>query len=97
MTRWYVAAMSTGQIIAFVALGLLPACACAFEWSTGTPESQGMSAEALLAMSADLQAHQTEALLVIRHDRIVHEWYDAKHGRHVNHYTASLAKALVGG
>ncbi len=48
-------------------------------------------------MQDTLQAHGTQQLLVIRHDKIVLEWYapdwpaDRKHG------TASLAKALVGG
>ena len=45
----------------------------------------------------DLAEHKTSALLVVRHNRIVHEWYAPECGPDVPHYTASLAKALVGG
>ena len=69
----------------------------AFEWQAGTPESQGLDGQALQAMSADLQGHRTKALLVIRHDRIVYEWYAEGMSRTTKHYTASLAKAIVGG
>lgn len=38
-----------------------------------------------------------DGLLIIRYDKIAYEWYDRGCGRHEPHYTASLAKALVGG
>src|SRR5262245_15073402 len=66
-----------------------------FEWQTATAASQGMSAEKLEAMKERLIAKGTKGLLIARNDRIVLEWYanpDAK-----SHYTASMAKALVGG
>jgi CubicO group peptidase (beta-lactamase class C family) len=44
-----------------------------------------------------LKERQTTALVVIRHDRIVFEQYAAGYDRTKPHYTASLAKALVGG
>src|SRR5262245_20841294 len=74
-----------------------PAAAQSFEWQKATPESQGMSGEKLDALKDELAKRRTRALLVIRNDKIVYEWYaegvtaDTKQG------TASLAKALVGG
>jgi CubicO group peptidase (beta-lactamase class C family) len=69
----------------------------AFRWGVGTPESQGLSGEKLQALKEDLAARGTRGLLIARHDRIVFEWYAPGHGRHSQHYTASMAKALVGG
>src|SRR5262245_8800081 len=68
-----------------------------FEWQTTTPASQGMSAEKLDALQESLALKNTKALLVIRNDRIVWEWYATDHGPTKTHYTASMAKALVGG
>jgi CubicO group peptidase (beta-lactamase class C family) len=67
------------------------------DWATGTPESQGMDSAKLLALWKDLQAGNTTSLLVIRNDRIVFERYAEGYSRTKKHYTASLAKALVGG
>jgi CubicO group peptidase (beta-lactamase class C family) len=69
----------------------------AFEWETAAPESQGMSAAALDRLRERLAAANTKALLVIRRDRVVHEWYAADHSVATKHYTASMAKAIVGG
>ncbi len=44
-----------------------------------------------------LRERQTTAILVIRHDRLVFERYPDGHDRTKPHFTASLAKALVGG
>ena len=68
-----------------------------FEWSTTAPESQGMSSARLDALCSDLAERNTKAFLVVRNDRIVYEWYAADHGAEKPHYTASLAKAIVGG
>lgn len=68
-----------------------------FTWETATPESQGMSAAKLDAMKDGLVPSGTKAILVIRNDKIVYEWYAEGHGITKTHYTASLAKALVGG
>src|SRR5262245_40133350 len=68
-----------------------------FEWQSAKPESQGMSGPKLDALKEDLARRKTRALLVIRNDKIVYEWYaqgvtaDSKQG------TASLAKALASG
>lgn len=82
--------------LAIIAL-LCAGDAFAFEWQAASPESQGMSSERLETMGRGLRERRTEALLVIRNDRIVYEWYAGGAGRDRPHYTASLAKALVGG
>ena len=51
----------------------------------------------LHALRDDLAARGTKTLLVARHERIVYEWYAPGYGPSQRHYTASLAKALVGG
>jgi CubicO group peptidase (beta-lactamase class C family) len=68
-----------------------------FAWQAATSESQGMSASALDALTKDLARRKTRALLVIRNDRIVDEWYAEGHNPTKLQGTASLAKALVGG
>jgi len=68
-----------------------------FEWQTATPESQGISSQKLDALRKNLAMRNTKALLVIRNDRIVYEWYAPGHSVNKQHYTASMAKALVGG
>ena len=56
-----------------------------------------MSSRKLDALKESLAARNTQALLVIRDDRIVTEWYAPGHSATKRHYTASLAKAIVGG
>lgn len=68
-----------------------------FQWETATPESQGMSSAQLEAAREVLEAKGTRKLLVIRNDRIVYEWYAEGDGPESRHYSASLAKAVVGG
>ena len=68
-----------------------------FEWQTATPEAQAMSAAALDKLKDQLGVANTKALLVIRGDRIVYEWYGEGHSATAKHYTASMAKAIVGG
>ncbi len=69
----------------------------AFAWQAATPESQGMSREKLEALQDVLEARRTTAFLVIRNDKIVYEWYAPGFGPTKPHYTASMAKAIVGG
>ena len=71
--------------------------AAAFAWQTATPESQGMSSAKLDALKDKLSALKTTAFLVVRNDRIVYEWYGEGHAPSKPHYSASLAKATVGG
>jgi CubicO group peptidase (beta-lactamase class C family) len=79
-------------------------CLCAefcsaaqFDFKIAPPESQGFSAEKLNELTKSLAAKNTKALLIVSSDRIVCEWYAKGHGPDKKHYTASLAKALVGG
>jgi CubicO group peptidase (beta-lactamase class C family) len=71
--------------------------AAQFEWKAAQPESRGFSSENLDNLTKSLAARNTKALLIVRNDRIVCEWYATGHGPDKKHYTASLAKALVGG
>jgi CubicO group peptidase (beta-lactamase class C family) len=66
-------------------------------WPTATPASQGMSGAKLEALKDSLAAHQTTGFLVVRNDQIVYEWYAPGWGPQRKHYTASMAKAIVGG
>jgi len=68
-----------------------------FEWQTASPQSQGMDSSKLRSLQESLARRQTKALLVIRNDKIVLEWYQKGHGADKKHYTASMAKAIVGG
>jgi len=83
--------------LALMAWVMTPAGADAFAWHTATPASQGMSAAKLQKLQDDLQRRQTKTLLVIRNDQIVWEWYAPDYDPTTPHYTASMAKALVGG
>jgi CubicO group peptidase (beta-lactamase class C family) len=74
-----------------------PAATRTWEWTTASPESQGMNPAELEAAWAVLKDRQTTALIVIRHDRIVFERFAPGYNRTKPHGTASLAKALVGG
>jgi len=68
-----------------------------FEWQKVSPESEGMSSQKLDATRDILAEKGTKTFLVIRNDKIVYEWYSSDFGSEKKHYTASLAKALVGG
>jgi len=68
-----------------------------FEWQTAKPEDHGISSVKLDQLKDDLVLRGTKAFLVIRSDEIVYEWYADGHSRTAKHYTASMAKALVGG
>lgn len=91
MTTWMVFV-----ITATLAL-LLPQSARAFEWQTADPEEHGLSSARLDAMVEGLAKRGTNAILIIRNDHIVREWYAPGFSREKPHYTASLAKSIVGG
>lgn len=94
------AAALVAGAVALLALPRMPLMAqqpAPFEWRTGAPADLGFSPERLEAARAALVAKGTKALLVIRGDTIVCEWYAPGHGADRQHYSASLAKALVGG
>jgi len=85
-------------VIAVVCMHVSVSCLAAqFEWKTAPPQSHGFSADRLNQLTESLEGKNTKALLVVRNDRIICEWYANGHGPDKKHYTASLAKALVGG
>lgn len=67
------------------------------EWPTAKPEDEGLSSSGLQAWGEALATQRTAGLLVLRHGRIIYEWYAPGWGPDKPHYTASMAKALVGG
>ncbi len=68
-----------------------------FNWGNAMPEEMGFSSAKLYAMRDTLAKYNTTSILVIRNDRIILEWYAPEWNESRKHYTASLAKALVGG
>jgi CubicO group peptidase (beta-lactamase class C family) len=68
-----------------------------FEWKTETPEQHGFSTARLDALREQLAAHKTKIFLLIHDDKIIYEWYGPEQSVTKPHYTASMAKALVGG
>ena len=83
-------------ILAIISVGAL-ASADVFPWPQDAPEHHGMSRTELDAWRVRLVALGTNALLVVRDDKIVYEWYAEGHGPDRKQGTASLAKAIVGG
>lgn len=79
-------------LTASAAAGTFPA-----EFPTATPEAHGLVSEKLDAIWSGLEQRQTKIFVVMRNDRIVYERYAGGYTRTKPHYTASLAKALVGG
>lgn len=68
-----------------------------FHWELATPEEVGVSGDKLETLRQDLARRKTKGFLVLRHDRIVCEWYSPDFGPEKKHGTASLAKAIVAG
>jgi len=68
-----------------------------FVFQTVKPETQGLSSAKLDELRANLEKHATRALLVLRHDKLVYEWYADGNDANKKQGTASLAKAIVGG
>jgi len=56
-----------------------------------------MSSAALDAWKNRLAAKHTAALLVMRDDKMIYEWYAEGHGPDRKEGTVSLTKAIVGG
>lgn len=84
-------AMTVGVFVAS------PNATAEFAWQNAAPESQGVSPTILASIQQRLAAKKTRAFLVIRHDRIIHEWYAPGQSATNRQGTASLAKALIGG
>jgi CubicO group peptidase (beta-lactamase class C family) len=68
-----------------------------FDWQNASPEQEGLSSRALAAIRDRLAESATKAFFVVRNDRLVHESYSSDHSPVKPHYTASMAKAIVGG
>ena len=71
--------------------------AASFEWQSSLPSEHGLEELSLEQMWQELDTRGTKALFVVRHDQVVCEMYSQDWGAAKPHYTASLAKALVGG
>jgi CubicO group peptidase (beta-lactamase class C family) len=82
---------------AMAMLAVSAQAAAPFEWQTASPANHGFSAAKLDALRDELASHGTKIFLLIRDDRILYEWYGAGHSATKPHYSASAAKALVGG
>jgi CubicO group peptidase (beta-lactamase class C family) len=68
-----------------------------FSFPMSTPEQEGFDRARLDAVRDGVAARKTTGFLVMRHDRILYEWYAPGWGPSKPHGTASMAKALVGG
>ncbi len=68
-----------------------------FEWHVDSPDAHGLNSNGLETLWENLEARGTNTFLVVRHDKIVFEKYADGWDADKKHYTASLAKALVGG
>lgn len=66
------------------------------EWPRASAKSQGFDEAALRVLAESLAAHQTKALIVARNGRLVFEWYADDFSPNRRHYTAAMAKGLVG-
>jgi CubicO group peptidase (beta-lactamase class C family) len=62
-----------------------------------SPSRHRLDKSKLDAARVALEEKNTKNFLIIRDGRIVYEWYASDSGPDKPHYTASLAKALVGG
>jgi CubicO group peptidase (beta-lactamase class C family) len=92
--------MSLLEQLMIVFIVVCPSALCGaaeFQWTTDTPESQGLSSQKLAALRDDLAARKTSGLLIVRNDKIVCEWYAPGQSAASKHGTASLAKAVVAG
>ena len=77
--------------------GTVYSAPASFDWRSAAPEDQALSTAKLDEFRDHLAGRATKAFLLVRNDRIVYEWYAAGHSATKKHYTASMAKALVGG
>lgn len=74
--------------------GWLPAMV---EWESAPAGNAGLNALVLEELRDDLASRGTSSLLIVRHGRIVYEWYAPQAAVDEGLGTASLAKSLAGG
>ena len=67
-----------------------------FQFQADKPENHGLSTSRLDLLREKISS-ETKALLIIRNDKMVYEWYANDQPLEAKHYTASLAKAVIGG
>lgn len=86
------------SLAALAAVAALPLQAAQqWDWQTIAPGAAGFNPAKLEAVQQELAHRGTRALLIIRHGKIVLEWYAPGNGPEKRQGTASLAKALIGG
>jgi CubicO group peptidase (beta-lactamase class C family) len=68
-----------------------------FHWKTSKPDEQNVSNEKVNHALEIIKGHSTAGMMIIKNDHIILEWYSDQLGVDQKHYTASMAKALVGG
>jgi CubicO group peptidase (beta-lactamase class C family) len=71
--------------------------ASGFEWQAASPEEGGLISDRLEGAWKELEERGTKTFLVARGDQILFERYAGDFDAGKKHYTASLAKAIVGG
>lgn len=64
------------------------------DWETATPASQGMDADGLEKARSWLETHNSKSGIVIRHGRIVAEWYFGDANRESKFAAYSTSKSL---
>lgn len=64
------------------------------DWETASPASQGMDADVLESARAWLESHNSKSGMVIRHGRVVAEWYFAGADRQSKFAAYSTSKSL---
>ena len=83
--------------LTLIALVLCSALGAAVSYPVGDPEKLGFDLARLDAMRDTLAKRGTKHLLIVKDGQIALEWYEKGRNAQTKHYTASLAKALVGG
>jgi CubicO group peptidase (beta-lactamase class C family) len=83
-------------ILPLVASALIMSASKPVHLEGSIPESQGMSAPLLDALRDSLVSRKTNSLVVIRHDRIIYEWYAPGQSPTDLNDTGSMAQVVVG-